>query len=73
MTLSRLCTCVPVLCTKKHLQNDRYGFSLLFCIPEDEINVDDDQVSDRIDEAFQFFREHHHDAIIKIYKKQYWI
>lgn len=34
-----------------------------------EINIDDDQVSDRIDEAFQFFREHHHDAIIKIYKK----
>jgi hypothetical protein len=34
-----------------------------------EINVDDDQVSDRIDEAFQFFREYHHDAIIKIYKK----
>jgi hypothetical protein len=34
-----------------------------------EINVDEDQVSDRIDEAFQFFREYHHDAIIKTYRK----
>jgi hypothetical protein len=34
-----------------------------------EINIDDDQVSDRIDEAFQFFREYHHDAIIRMYRK----
>lgn len=32
-----------------------------------EINVDDDQVEDRIDEAFQFYREFHYDAIEKVY------
>jgi len=28
-----------------------------------EINIDDDQLEDRIDEAFQFYREYHYDAI----------
>ena len=32
-----------------------------------EINVDDDQVDDRIDEAFQFYREFHYDSIEKVY------
>ena len=31
--------------------------------PVIEINVDDDQVDDRIDEAFQFYQEYHTDAI----------
>lgn len=32
-----------------------------------EINVDDDQIEDRIDEAFQFYREYHFDAVEKVY------
>ena len=28
-----------------------------------EINIDDDQIEDRIDEAFQFYREYHFDAV----------
>jgi len=32
-----------------------------------EINVDDDQLEDRIDEAFQFYREYHYDAIEMVY------
>lgn len=35
-----------------------------------EINVDDDQVEDRIDEAFQFYREFHFDAVELVYLKQ---
>jgi len=35
--------------------------------PVIEINVDDDQVEDRIDDAFQFYREFHYDAIEKVY------
>ena len=34
-----------------------------------EINVDDDQVNDRIDEAFQFWNEYHMDATLKTYRK----
>jgi hypothetical protein len=34
-----------------------------------EINVDDDQIEDRIDEALQFYQEYHSDAIIKVYYK----
>jgi hypothetical protein len=34
-----------------------------------EINVDDDQIDDRIDEALQFYREYHSDAVIKTYRK----
>lgn len=37
--------------------------------PVIEINVDDDQVEDRIDEAFQFYREYHYDAVELIYLK----
>ena len=37
--------------------------------PVIEINVDDDQVDDRIDEALQFYQEYHHDAVEKIYLK----
>ena len=33
-----------------------------------EINIDDDQIEDRIDEAFQFYRDFHFDATEKIYK-----
>lgn len=32
-----------------------------------EINVDEDQVSDRIDEALQFYQEYHSDAIIPVF------
>lgn len=35
--------------------------------PVIEINVDDDQVEDRIDEAFQFYREFHYDAVELVY------
>ena len=34
-----------------------------------EINVDDDQLEDRIDEALEFFRLYHYDGIEKIYLK----
>jgi hypothetical protein len=37
--------------------------------PVIEINIDDDQVSDRVDEAIQFYREYHSDAIIRHYRK----
>jgi len=37
--------------------------------PVIEINVDDDQIDDRIDEAFQFYQTYHADAIEKIYLK----
>lgn len=32
-----------------------------------EINIDDDQIEDRIDEAFQFYREFHYDSIELVY------
>jgi len=34
-----------------------------------EINVDEDQLSDRVDEALQFYQEYHSDAIYKVYHK----
>ena len=34
-----------------------------------EINVDDDQIEDRIDEAFQFYRDYHYDAVEMVYYK----
>lgn len=34
-----------------------------------EINVDDDQLEDRIDEALEFFRLYHYDGIEKVYLK----
>jgi hypothetical protein len=37
--------------------------------PVIEINVDDDQVEDRIDDAFQFYREYHYDAVEMVYLK----
>lgn len=37
--------------------------------PVIEINIDDDQLEDRIDDAFQFYREYHYDAVELIYLK----
>ena len=36
--------------------------------PVIEINVDEDQLEDRVDEAIQFYRDFHYDATEKIYK-----
>ena len=41
----------------------RLGFPVI------DINVDDDQVEDRIDDALQFFQDYHYDSIQKIYLK----
>lgn len=37
--------------------------------PVIEINVDEDQVEDRIDDALQYYQEYHSDAIIRSYYK----
>ena len=37
--------------------------------PVVEINVDDDQVEDRVDEALQFYQHYHADAIEKVFLK----
>ena len=37
--------------------------------PVIEINVDDDQVEDRVDEALQYYQEYHSDATIRTYLK----
>jgi len=37
--------------------------------PVIEVNVDEDQVEDRIDDALQYYQEYHSDAIIKTYLK----
>jgi hypothetical protein len=37
--------------------------------PVIEINVDDDQIEDRLDDAFQFYREYHFDAVEEVYLK----
>ena len=37
--------------------------------PVTEINVDDEQVSDRIDDAIEFFQEYHFDGVEKVYLK----
>ena len=37
--------------------------------PVIEINLDDDQIDDRIDEALQFYQHYHADAIEKVYLK----
>ena len=37
--------------------------------PVIEINVDDDQIEDRIDDALQFYQEYHSDATMRIYLK----
>lgn len=41
----------------------RLGFPVI------EINVDDDQVEDRIDDALQFFEDYHYDGTEKLYMK----
>ena len=37
--------------------------------PVTEINVDDEQVSDRIDDAIEFFQEYHFDGVEKVFLK----
>ena len=37
--------------------------------PVIEINLDDDQIDDRIDESIQFYQEYHNDAIIRTFRK----
>ena len=37
--------------------------------PVIEINIDEQQIEDRIDEAFQFYREYHYDAVEMVYLK----
>ena len=37
--------------------------------PVVEVNVDDDQVEDRVDEAIEYFRQYHYDGIEKVYLK----
>ena len=37
--------------------------------PVIEINIDEDQLDDRVDEALQYFREYHYDGSIKTYLK----
>ena len=37
--------------------------------PVIEINVDEDQLEDRVDEALQFYQEYHSDAIVRVYRK----
>ena len=37
--------------------------------PVIEINVDDDQVDDRIDEAVQYFSQYHYDGVERMYMK----
>jgi hypothetical protein len=37
--------------------------------PVIEINVDEDQVEDRLDEALQFYQEYHSDSIVRNYRK----
>ena len=37
--------------------------------PVIDVNVDDEQVEDRIDEALQFYQEYHADATIRRYRK----
>ena len=38
--------------------------------PVIEINVDDDQVSDRIDAALQYYQDYHYDGVERLYLKQ---
>ncbi len=41
----------------------RLGFPVI------DINVDDDQVNDRVDDALQFFEDYHFDGVEKMYMK----
>ena len=38
--------------------------------PVVEINVDDDQVSDRLDDALQYYQDYHYDGVERLYLKQ---
>lgn len=38
--------------------------------PVIEINIDEDQIEDRVDEGFQFYREYHYDSMELTYLKQ---
>jgi hypothetical protein len=38
--------------------------------PVIEINIDDDQIEDRVDEAIQFYRDFHYDAVEAVYLKE---
>ena len=38
--------------------------------PVVEVNVDEDQIEDRIDEAFQVYRDYHYDAVEKVFLKE---
>ena len=37
--------------------------------PVIEINVDEDQLEDRVDEALQYYQEYHSDATVRTYLK----
>src|SRR6056300_1932707 len=37
--------------------------------PVIEINLDEDQIEDRVDEALQFYQTYHSDAIVRTYLK----
>ena len=37
--------------------------------PVIEINVDDDQLEDRLDEALQYFSQYHYDGVQRVYLK----
>lgn len=37
--------------------------------PVIELNIDDDQVEDRVDEAIQFYQEYHSDAVVRTFVK----
>ena len=55
------------------IPNSRQSF-IDYCLrnlgfPVIQINVDDDQIDDRVDEALQFYQEYHSDATIKAYFK----
>ena len=38
--------------------------------PVTEINVDDEQISDRIDDAIEYFQEYHFDGVEKVFLKK---
>ncbi len=37
--------------------------------PVIEVNVDDDQIEDRVDDAIRFFSEYHFDGVERVYLK----
>lgn len=53
--------------------NTRQGL-IEYCLrelgePVVEINIDDQQIEDRIDEAIEYWRQHHYDGVEKVYLK----